>query len=315
MRFCTDRSLRCLTALLLLCSYSWAQETKKTATVTVVVKDAHGSAVVGAQAKFVSRTTGETKTLVTDGTGVGVLESEPPTYEVVVTARGLRPLNSQIILNAGEETKIELVLEVASLGCPSKDCIVDPVTEPMFEQDHVETKSIYIKSVQLFARLRNVNKEKPTAFKEFRESRNGRVNPASKFDVVCEISGELDLFAEDFFLWTTVDFFVAPLTETYMKMDIEQIGSSVAWGQLAEMDDIKSTPIYSLGAGETRRVVVKDLDLTKTLASFSVDHSDKLWPWLLRINIHIQDRAGKQIVSAARIVRLWPDSIRLPKSQ
>jgi hypothetical protein len=155
------------------------------------VKDANGSVVVGAQAKFVSRKTGEAKTLVTDWPGV-VLELEPATYEVIVTAFGFRPLKSQIALNAGEETKIDLVLEVVGLGCPSKDCIVDPV-EPMVEQEHVETKSIDVKSVQLLTRQSNVNKEKPTAFKEFRESRNGRVNPATKFDVVCEIRGELDL--------------------------------------------------------------------------------------------------------------------------
>ena len=317
MGFCTDRVLRCLTVLLLFCSYSGAQETKKTATVTIVVKDANGSVVVGAQAKFVSRTTGETKTLVTDGAraGVGVLELEPATYEVIINASGFRPLKSQIILNAGERPKIDLVLEVAGSGCPSKDCIADPAPEPMVEQEHVEIKSIDVKSVQLLTRQSNVNKEKPTAFKEFRESRNGRVNPATKFDVVCEISGELDLSTEDFFLWTTVDFLVAPVTEAYEKMDIDQTGSSVSWGQVTEMHDLKAVPIYLLRAGETRRVVIKDFDLEKALASFPVGNAGNLWPWLLRINIHIQDRAGKQIVSAAHIVRLWPDSIRLLKSQ
>jgi hypothetical protein len=125
-----------------------------------------------------------------------------------------------------------------------------------------------------------------------------------------KLGGELNLSTEDFLLWTSVDFLVAPVTETYKNMDIEQIGSSVAWGQLTEMDDFKSAAIYSLSAGETKRVVVKDLDLTKTLAAFSVDPSDNLWPWLLRINVHIQDRAGKQIASAMKIVRLWPDSGR-----
>jgi hypothetical protein len=282
-----------------------------------VVKDANGSVVVGAQAKFVSRTTGETKTLVTDGAraGVGVLELEAATYEVIVTARGFRPLKSQIVLNAGKETKIDLVLEVVGLGCPSKDCIVDAVPEPMVEQEHVEPKSIDVKSVQLLTKQSNVNKGKLAAFKEFRESRNGRVNPATKFDVVCEISGELDLSTEDFFLWTTVDFLVAPVTEAYEKMDIDQTGSSVSWAQVTEMHDLKAVPIYLLRAGETRRVVIKDFDLEKALASFPVGNAGNLWPWLLRINIHIQDRAGKQIVSAAHIARLWPDSIRLLKSQ
>jgi len=141
MGFCTDRALRCLAVLLFFCSYSGAQETKKNATVTIAVKDANGSVVVGAQAKFVSRKTGEAKTLVTDWPGVA-LELEPATYEVIVTAFGFLPLKSQIALNPGEETKIDLVLEVVGLGCPSKDCIADPAPEPMVEQEHVEIKRI-----------------------------------------------------------------------------------------------------------------------------------------------------------------------------
>lgn len=105
MGFWTDRTLRCLTVFLLFCSHGRAQETKKTATVTIVVKDANSALVVGAQAKFASRTTGETKTLVTDGTGMVVLELEPATYELIVTAFGFWPQKSQIILNGGEEKK------------------------------------------------------------------------------------------------------------------------------------------------------------------------------------------------------------------
>lgn len=314
MGLCADRTFRCLTVFLLFCSYAGAQETKQAATVTIVVKDANSAFVVGAQAKFVSRTTGETKTLVTDVPGMNVLKLEPATYEVLVTAHGFRPQKSEIILSAGEDTKIDLVLEVALSGCLPKDCIADPA-EQMIEQEHVNTTSVAIKSVQLFSRRITVNREEPAASKEFRESRNGRANPATKFDVVCEIGGELDLSTEDFFLWTTVDFLVAPVTEALEKMGIDQIGSGASWGQVTEMQDLKAVPIYSLRAGETRRVVIKDFDLEKTLASFPVGNPGNLWPWLLRVNIHIQDRGGKQIVSAAHIVRLWPNSIRLPKSQ
>lgn len=309
MGFCTDRTLRCLTVFLLFCLYARAQETRKAATVTIVVKDANSAFVLGAQAKFVSRTTGETKTLVTDAPGMNVLKLEPATYEVIVTAPGFLPQKSQIILNEGKNTKIDFVLEVWHSGCLSKDCIADPA-EQMIEQEHVNTTSIAIKSVQLLSRKSTV-----AAFKEFREFRNGRIDPATEFDVVCEIGGELDLSTEDFFLWTTVDFLIAPATEALEKMAINQIGSGVSWGQVAEMQDLKAIPIYSLRAGETRRVVIKDFDLKKALASFPVGNPGNLWPWLLRVNIHIQDRRGKQIVSASQIVRLWPDSIRLPKSQ
>lgn len=309
---CTDRALRCIAVFLLFCPYAWAQETKKAATVTVIVKDANSAFIVGAQAKFVSQATGESKTLVTGAPGMNVLKLEPATYEVTVTAFGFWPQKSQIILNGGEETKIDLVLEVAPSGCPSKDCIADPA-EQMIEQEHVDTTSITIRSVQLFGRQSGVNRKEPTAFQEFRESRNGRVEPATKFDVVCEIGGELDLSTEDFFLWATVDFLVAPVTEALENAGIDQIGSSVSWGQLTDMHDLKAVPIYSLRAGETRRVVIKDFDLEKALASFPMGNPGNLWPWLLRVNIHIQGRDGKHIVSRAQIVRLWPDSIRLRK--
>jgi len=187
--------------------------------------------------------------------------------------------------------------------------IIDFV-DPAIELSHVEAPTIEIESVDLLSRRVVGNERKQIVFKEFREAKHGHVVPSTKFDVACQVRGELNLSTEDFLLWTSVDFLVAPLTETYKKMDIEQIASIVAWGQLTKMDDFKSAPIYSLGAGETRRVVVKDLDLTTTLTSFSVDHSDNLWPWLLRINVHIQDRAGKQIASAMKIVRFWPDSDR-----
>lgn len=255
MGFCTNRSLRCLTVFLLFCLYAGAQETKKAATVTIEVKDANSAFVVGAQAKFVSRTTGETKTLVTDAPGMNVLKLEPATYDVIVTAHGFRSQKSQITLNSGEETKIDLVLEVAHSGCLSKDCIADPA-ELMIEQEHVNTTSIAIRSVQLLGRQSARNGKEPTAFKEFRESKNGRVDPATKSDVVCEIGGELDLSTEDFFLWTTVDFLVAPVTEVLEKMTIDQMGSSVGWGQLTEIHDLKAVPIYLLHAGETRRVAL-----------------------------------------------------------
>lgn len=104
------------------------------------------------------------------------------------------------------------------------------------------------------------------------------------------------------------------MSEALEKMGIDQIRSGASWGQLTEMHDLKAVPMYSLRAGETRRIVIRDFDLEKSLASFQVGNPGNLWPWLLRVNIHIQDRGGKQIVSAAHIVRLWPDSIRLQKS-
>jgi hypothetical protein len=204
---------------------------------------------------------------------------------------------------------LTLSLLLAGQESTKKPTTIIDFVDPRVETSHAEAPVVDIDGVDLLSRHGIGEEKKQIVFKELRESR-GRIVPSSKFDVICKVRGDLSLSNEDFLLWTSVDFLVAPLTETYERMDSEQIGLSVSWGQMTEMDDFKSAPIYSLGAGETRRVVVKDFDLAKTLASFPADGSDNLWPWLVRVNVHIQDRAGKQVASALKIVRLWPDSGR-----
>jgi len=51
---------------------------------------------------------------------------------------------------------------------------------------------------------------------------------------------------QDYFLWTTVDFLVAPVTRAYEQMDNSALASSVSWGQMTGMRDLKATPIYWL---------------------------------------------------------------------
>ncbi|MGC2673895.1 MAG: carboxypeptidase-like regulatory domain-containing protein, partial [Candidatus Acidiferrum sp.] len=300
--------------VLLFSSSSAAQETKRSAAITIEVKGMTGALVAGAQVMLLAQGKLEENTLVTDRAGVLVIELEPANYNVIVASPGFEPLKRQITVKAGEDQKINLVLGFA--GCPPETCIADfDPPELTTEQSHSQTQIVDITSIELFSRPKTGNREKRSTFKEFRETKDRRITPAARFDVGCEVSGELDLNTSDFFLWASIDFLVAPVTEAYEKMDIAQTGSSVSWGQVTEMEDLKAVPIYLLRAGETRRVVVKDFDLEKVLTSFPVGNAGNLWPWLLRINIHIQDRAGKQIASAAHIVRLWPDLVRLPKSQ
>jgi hypothetical protein len=128
--------------------------------------------------------------------------------------------------------------------------------------------------------------------------------------VTCEVKGEPNLRARDFFLWTTVDFLVAPATQEYEQMDTDQLVREVGLGQITEMQDLKAIAIYLLKPGETRRVVVKNFDLGKVLAGFPVGDAGNLWPWLIRLNIYIQDRTGKKIAFAQKTLRLWPDSSR-----
>lgn len=126
----------------------------------------------------------------------------------------------------------------------------------------------------------------------------------------CELIGGEDDHFGDYFVWTTVDFLIAPVTRAYEQMDNNALSSSVGWGQVAEMQDLKATPINLLRPGESRKVSVKALDLSPVLSAFPVGDAGELWPWLIRVVVHVQDRSGKQLASAERTLRLVPNSAR-----
>jgi hypothetical protein len=164
-----------------------------------------------------------------------------------------------------------------------------------------------IKNVRLVA-SQVEDKEKHVEVHELLETKPLRLIPSNRFDVECEIVGGKD--AGDYLVWTSVDFLVAPVTRAYEKMDNKTLSSSVGWGQVTEMLDLKATPIYSLRPRESRKATVKGLNLSPVLAAFPVGEDGELWPWLIRIVIHLQDRSGKQLTAAERTLRLIPNSAR-----
>jgi len=184
------------------------------------------------------------------------------------------------------------------------------VVQPIYELERSEPKSLEIKNVKLFARQDGRKRGNYVEVQAFRETRQLHLNPSSKFDVSCEVVGGSDVLTGDYFLWTTVDFLVAPVTRAYEQMDNKTLSLSVGWGQVSEMRDLNATSIYFLRPSETRQVVVKDLNLSTVLAAFPVGNAGELWPWLLRVTVHVQDRSGKQMATAERTVRLSPRSTR-----
>jgi hypothetical protein len=84
----------------------------------------------------------------------------------------------------------------------------------------------------------------------------------------------------------------------------------MGWGQVTEMQDLNATAIYFLKPDETRQVIVKGLNLSTVLAAFPVGNAGELWPWLIRVTVHVQDRSGKQIAVAQRTLRLSPCAAR-----
>jgi hypothetical protein len=174
-------------------------------------------------------------------------------------------------------------------------------------------QKIQIKNIKLFSRTNTGGEWKYTPFEEFREAKDLRLSPSTQFEAMCNVKGEPDLITGDFLLWTTVEFLVAPAHQRYEKLQPDTLASEAGWGTLAEMADLKPVPIYSLSPGETRRLIIKGFDLKKAIAAFPIGNARNLWPWLVRLEIHVQDRNGKQIGSAERVVRLIPDPVREEK--
>ena len=184
------------------------------------------------------------------------------------------------------------------------------MVEKIYEPERSEPKSLEIKNVKLFARQDGRKKGNYVEVQAFRETRQLHLNPSNRFDVSCEVVGGSDVLTGDYLLWTTIDFLVAPVTRAYEQMDDQKLSSSVGWGQVTEMQDLNATAIYFLVPDKTRQVVVKNLNLSTVIAAFPVGNAGELWPWLIRVTVHVQDRSGKQIAVAQRTLRLFPCSAR-----
>ena len=184
------------------------------------------------------------------------------------------------------------------------------MVEPIYEPERSEPKSLEIKNVKFFAQQGSRKKGNYVEVQAFQETRQLHLNPSNKFDVSCEVVGGSDVLTGDYLLWTAIDFLVASVTRANEQMDDQKLSSSIGWGQVTEMQDLNATAIYLLKPGETRRVVMKGLDLSTVLAAFPVGNSGELWPWLVRVTLHIQDRSGKQIAVAQRTLRLSPCATR-----
>jgi hypothetical protein len=168
------------------------------------------------------------------------------------------------------------------------------VESPRFEAERVEPKGIEIKNIRLVARRDGSKKESYVEVQAFREIRALHLSPSSKFEVKCEVVGGSDVLAGDYFLWTAVDFLVAPVTRAYEEMDDNQLATSVGWGQVSEMRNLSGTSIYFLRPSETKRAVIKDLNLSPVLSAFPLGNAGNLWPWLIRLTVHIPDRSGNK---------------------
>ncbi len=272
----------------------------------VDVTDPSGANVPNAQVHVEDLLTTAKAVRNTDASGRVVIELQAGKYLISVKHPGFRLFTQQIEARLGESSRISLVLQLGGCEGPCVTVTSIPLSE-MIPQSS-EENSLSISNMRVL--VRQDKNGSYVEVHEFQETQGLRLLPSDRFDVVCQIVGDRSLPPGDFLLWTTADFIVAPVTRSYEQMDSNQLGASVGWGQVTEMRDLQVVPIYFLRAGESRDVVVKELDLRKVLQAFPAGSADNLWPWLIRVTAHVQDRSGKEAAVAERVLRLSPSSVR-----
>src|SRR5690242_11684657 len=106
------------------------------------------------------------------------------------------------------------------------------------ESARSEAKAVDIKNMRLMAWQVSNSRKRLIEVHELHESKPQYLSPSNKLKAECEIVGSGQQITEDYFVWTSIDFLVAPVTRAYEEMDDDTLSSSVAWGQVAAMRDL-----------------------------------------------------------------------------
>jgi len=77
-------------------------------------------------------------------------------------------------------------------------------------------------------------------------------------------------------------------------MDNSALASVFHGAQMTEMETSKQLLSTGFGQRKPGHVVVKDLELRPILITFPIGEDGELWPWLVRVTVHVMDRSGNE---------------------
>lgn len=153
-------------------------------------------------------------------------------------------------------------------------------------------------------------KESYTKLERWKDTSDLKVPHPEVFDVVCKIENKGDRPAQDgdLIILTTIDFIIAP---TYLYGgDINKILNGVTWGRVVTMDDVKMEIVPYLKSNESAQIKFKDFNLGTIIKQFP-DEDNVLWPWALRVNIHVMNRDMTRVAQGHAILTIFPSDDKL----
>jgi hypothetical protein len=130
------------------------------------------------------------------------------------------------------------------------------------------------------------------------------------FDVVMKFQnpGASTLQDGDLIILTTIDFVIAP---TYLHDgDVHKILDSLNWARQSNVDDVKMQAVPFMRSGDVAEVRITGFDLSD-LFTFYNGEDDTLWPWGLRVNVHLMNREMNRVALGQATLRIIPADTRL----
>jgi hypothetical protein len=128
-------------------------------------------------------------------------------------------------------------------------------------------------------------------------------------DIVCpiEVKEDSSIQESDFIILTTMDFVVA---STYLHDgDVNKIVNEMGWVRVGSMHDIKMELVPYLKPMDRAQVKIKGFDLSIVVKEFQ-GKGDTLWPWALRVNVHVLSRDMTPVALRQVILPMIPSDIR-----
>ena len=166
-----------------------------------------------------------------------------------------------------------------------------------------QKSTITIQSVEIFQQDLS-----PSKFEEWKDTGSSRL---PVFDVLMRLQNisPSSVQEADFIALTTMDFVIAP---TYLYQgDATKILKNGNWSRLISVDDVKMETVPYVQSGEVVELRIRGFNLNKLLEDYNgQDHT--LWPWGLRVNVHVINREMSRIAFGQATLRMIPSDNRLP---
>ncbi len=115
-------------------------------------------------------------------------------------------------------------------------------------------------------------------------------------------------YIQDFFVLVTADFVIAPTD--FEREPGQPMRDAVPFSQVVGSNDMNTFQINHLAIGSERELAW-DLPVGALIAKQLKGTESKLWPWVVRVDVSVVDRARQVVLQSSEFVDLIPPVSRL----